>query len=257
MAEGTETEMAGRVALVTGASRGLGREIALSLARHGCDIAVNYKNGETQAEAEAVAREIMAGGRRAVTLPADVSVEAEVNRLFECIEKIFGRLDVLVNNAGTARAQDILDTTLEDWHFLLDTNLTSCFLCSKAALRLMARRKSGAIVNISSVAGERGHLCGQVHYAASKSGIIGLTKTLARTAAPLGIRVNAVAPGLIETDLLLATHSEAELGALAREIPMGIGTPSDVGSAVAFLCSDGARYITGATLDVNGGAYMR
>lgn len=257
MSHRTAGGLAGKVALVTGASRGLGREIAMILAAHGCELALDYKDGSTQAEAEAVARDVADAGGRAVPLRADVTDATEVERLFRCVEEIFGRLDILVNNAGTARAQDVFQTTLEDWRFLLDTNLTSCFLCSQAALRVMARQKSGVIVNISSVAGERGHLCGQVHYAASKSGIIGLTKTLARTAAPLGVRVNAVAPGLIETDLLRSTHSEAELNALAREIPMGIGEPSDVGHAVAFLCGAGARYITGATLDVNGGAYMR
>jgi NAD(P)-dependent dehydrogenase (short-subunit alcohol dehydrogenase family) len=121
----------------------------------------------------------------------------------------------------------------------------------------MAPRRRGRIVSISSVAGSRGHLCGQVHYAASKSGIIGLTKTLARTAAPYGIQVNAVAPGLIDTDLLRATHSPAELAELAREIPLGIGRPEDVASVVAFLLGEGGQYITGATIDVNGGAYMR
>ncbi len=251
------SDMTGNVALVTGASRGLGREIALTLAGGGCDVAVNYKDAGAEEEVQSVVREIAALGRRVVALEGDVSDGAQVDRLFAQVSETFGRLDILVNNAGTARAQDIFSTSEEDWHFILNTNLTSCFLCSKAAMRLMAPRRSGVIVNISSVAGQRGHLVGQVHYSASKSGIIGLTKTLARTAAPLDIRVNAVAPGLIETELLRATHSDAELARLARDIPLGIGRPRDVALAVQFLCGEGGRYITGATLDVNGGAYLR
>jgi NAD(P)-dependent dehydrogenase (short-subunit alcohol dehydrogenase family) len=250
-------ELEGRVAVVTGAARGLGRETALVLAERGCHLVVNYKNAETEESAREVARRICAMGRQAAAVAADVSVNAEVEAMFQYAIETFGTVDILVNNAGTARAQNILETSEADWHYLLDTNLTSCYLCSRAALRIMAAQRGGTIVNISSVAGERGHLCGQVHYAASKSGIVGLTKTVARTAAPFGVRVNAVAPGLIETDLLRSTHSPEELTELVRDIPLGIGTPRDVALAVAFLCGEGGRYITGATLDVNGGAYMR
>jgi NAD(P)-dependent dehydrogenase (short-subunit alcohol dehydrogenase family) len=250
-----ETESS--VALVTGASRGLGRAIAVALAAGGCDVAINYKDAATKDEAQDVVRAVAAAGQRAVAFQADVSEGAQVEQMFRDAEAAFGHLDFLVNNAGIARPETVFDISEESWKEVIDTNLTGCFLCARAALRRMAPRRRGRIVSISSVAGSRGHLCGQVHYAASKSGIIGLTKTLARTAAPYGIQVNAVAPGLIDTDLLRATHSPAELAELAREIPLGIGRPEDVASVVAFLLGEGGQYITGATIDVNGGAYMR
>lgn len=250
-------ELNQHVALITGAARGLGREIALTLAELGCDIAVNFKSGENPTEAHAVVDTIRSMGRRAEAFAADVSVGAEVDELFRRVLDAFGTLRILVNNAGTARPQNILDTSEEDWHSVIDTNLTSCFLCARAALRHMATHRFGTIVNITSVAGERGHLAGQVHYAASKSGMIGLTKTLARTAAPMGVRVNAVAPGLIATELLHQNHPPDELARFAADIPLGIGKPRDVALAVAYLCGEGGRYVTGATLDVNGGAYLR
>jgi NAD(P)-dependent dehydrogenase (short-subunit alcohol dehydrogenase family) len=188
---------------------------------------------------------------------ADVGVPADVDRLFQTTLDQFGRIDILVNNAGTSQPQDIFQITAEDWEKMIRTNLTSCFLCSQAAMRQMAKQRSGRIVNISSVVGHQGALFGHVHYAATKSGMLGITKTLARTAAPLGITVNAVAPGCIETDLLHQTLGPQRVAEMAAKIPLGLGTPRDVGLAVAFLCGEGGRYITGATIDVNGGLYLR
>ncbi|MCI0423553.1 MAG: 3-oxoacyl-ACP reductase FabG [Acidobacteria bacterium] len=248
-------ELKGQVALVTGASRGLGRAIGLVLAEKGADVVVNYHDLEN--EADGAVAEIRSLGRRTLKVRADVSVSSEVTEMFRSVERQFERLDILVNNAGTTRPQNIFETTEDDWHFILQNNLTSCFLCSKAAMQCMARRKSGRIVNISSVVAEQGALYGHIHYAASKSGMLGLTKTLARTAAPLGITVNAVAPGIIETELLRQTHGKEGVQRLTADVPLGLGRPRDVGLAVAFLCGEGGRYITGTTLDVNGGMYMR
>ncbi len=245
----------GKTALVTGASRGLGRGIALVLAELGADVAVNYRSAEI--EARKVCDAIRALGRRAVPIRADVGDPARVEALFNRTLGEFGRLDILVNNAGATRAQDIFETNPEDWEFILRTNLTSAFLCSKQAMTIMRERGGGRIVFISSIVGERGALFGHVHYAATKSGMFGMVKTLARTGAPHGITVNAVAPGIIETELLEQTHGRNEIDKLAAGVPLGLGRPRDVGLAVAYLCSEGGRYITGATLDVNGGMYLR
>lgn len=246
-----------RIALVTGASRGIGKGVALVLAEQGADVVVNHFDPDNQA-AEAVATAVRALGRRALVVRADAGNEPDVEGLFARIHAEFGRLDILVNNAGTNRTQDIFATTLADWEFILRTNLTSSFLCSRAALASMRERQvRGRIVFMSSQVAHRGALFGHVHYAASKSGMLGMVKTLARTAAPLGVTVNAVAPGIIETELLVQTHGE-RLADLVRDVPLGsLGTPRDVGLAVAFLCGEGGRYLTGATLDVNGGMNLR
>ena len=248
-------DLTDKVALVTGASRGLGRGIALVLAEQGVDVVINYRSAD--AEADSVVETITALGRRALKIQADVSREEDVARMFEQIDGEFGTLDILVNNAGTSAAQDIFETSLDDWNFILNTNLKSCFLCSKAAMERMRKRKFGRIVNISSVVGQQGALFGHVHYAATKSGMLGFTKTLARTGAPLGITVNAVAPGIIETELLTQTHGEEGVANLTQKVPLGLGTVRDVGLAVAYLCGEGGRYVTGITLDVNGGLYFR
>lgn len=249
------TEMSGQVALVTGASRGLGRGIAQVLAQRGADLVVNYHSAKSHAD-ELVAEIAKAGGR-ALAVQADATNPTDVDRLFQTALDHFGRIDILVNNAGTSQPKDIFEITLEDWDTIIKTNLTSCFLCSQAAMRDMAKRRSGRIVNISSVVGHQGALFGHVHYAATKSGMLGFTKTLARTAAPLGITVNAVAPGCIDTELLHETLGQEKIAELEAQIPLGIGTTRDVGLAVAFLCGEGGRYITGATIDVNGGIYLR
>ncbi|OGV76158.1 MAG: short-chain dehydrogenase [Lentisphaerae bacterium RIFOXYB12_FULL_65_16] len=247
----------GKVALVTGASRGIGKGVALVLAEQGADVVVgHFRTGDNAADS--VADAIRAMGRKALLVRADVGAAPEVARMFEEIHTEFGRVDILVNNAGTTRAQDVFATTIDDWDFIVRTNLTSSFLCSKAAMESMRERNiSGRIVFMSSIVGHRGALFGHVHYAATKSGMLGMVKTLARTGAPLGITVNGVAPGIIETELLVQTHGET-IADLIKDVPLGcLGTPRDVGLAVAFLCGEGGRYITGATLDVNGGMYLR
>jgi 3-oxoacyl-[acyl-carrier protein] reductase len=248
-------ELEGKIALVTGAVRGIGKGIALVLAEKGADVIINDKN--MSYEGEALESQIKALGRRTLMIEADVSIEADVKNMFSEIQKQFGRLDILVNNAGTSQAKDIFDSTLEDWHYILNTNLTSCFLCSKEAMSMMANQHSGRIINISSVVGERGALFGHVHYAATKSGMIGMTKTLARTGAPMGITVNAVAPGIIETELLFETHGAEGVEKLSATIPMGLGKPRSIGLAVAYLAGEGGSYITGTSIDVNGGINMR
>ncbi|NMA45339.1 MAG: SDR family oxidoreductase, partial [Lentisphaerae bacterium] len=196
-------------------------------------------------------------GVRALAVQADVGVAAAVDAMFAQIDKDFGHLDILVNNAGTSRAETIFEMSEESWDFILNTNLKSMFLCSKAAMLRMRERREGRIINMSSVVGHQGALFGHVHYAASKSGILGFTKTLARTGAPLGITVNAVAPGVIRTELLYQTHGEAGVKKLAESIPLGLGELRDVGLSVAFLAGEGGRYLTGICIDVNGGMYMR
>jgi NAD(P)-dependent dehydrogenase (short-subunit alcohol dehydrogenase family) len=245
----------GRVALVTGAARGLGAGIALSLAREGASVVVNDLAPAEEMEASAAA--VLEAGARALVAQADVRSEEQVEAMFRRVDAEFGRIDILVNNAGIVRRQDIFETTLEDWRAVLDTHLTGMFLCSRAAMLRMRERRWGRIIQISSVVAFRGAIRGFVHYAAAKGGQVSFTRTLARTAAPYGITVNAVAPGVIETEMLREAHGEAGIRELDREIPLGLGTPGDVGAAVAFLASEEARHITGATLDVNGGMYFR
>ena len=250
-----EKQCEGRVALVTGSSGGISRSTALTLAREGADVVVNYRS--TKTAAEEVVAQVRQMSRQAIKVGADVSKADQVKRLFETIEKEFGRLVILINNAGTAADQDIFQTREEDWDFMLDNNLKSCFLCCKAAMAIMAKQKSGRIVNISSIVAQRGALYGHVHYAATKNGMLGITKSLARTAAPLGINVNAIAPGHIETELASQVIGKDRLAELVAAIPLGLGKPRDIGLVAAFLCGEGGRYITGATIDVNGGIWFR
>lgn len=248
-------ELRGKVALITGAAQGLGRGIALELAAAGAEAIVNDLPDNPRAQ-QTVA-ELRKYGVRAAYIGADVTDESAVQTMYQRVREEFGRLDILVNNAGTTKPQDIFATSLEDWKQVIDTNLTSMFLCSKYAMPLLKESGAGRIINISSVVAHRGALLGHVHYAATKSGALGFTKTLARTAAPLGITVNAIAPGIIATDLLYATHGQDGVAELAATVPLGLGQPEDIGQAAVFLAGAGARYITGATIDVNGGMYLR
>ena len=245
----------GNIALVTGASGGLGAATVEALAECGAKVIINHLNQPE--EAQSLAARLREKGSEAEALPGDVSSEDSVKAMFDHLRERNGKLDILINNAGIARQQDIFETALQDWNQVMDVNLTGCFLCCREAMTMMRNHLGGRIINISSMVAHQGSLYGPVHYAASKSGMLGLTKTLARTAAPFGITVNAVAPGIIATELLYRTNGREAVEKLARQVPLGLGLPRDVGLAVAFLASDAARYITGATLDVNGGMYLR
>jgi len=241
----------GRVALVTGASRGIGRAIAQGLATRGATV-VAAARGE---HAAGTAADIQAGGGRAQAASLDVTDRDAVDAVIARMVEEFGRIDILVNNAGIARDQLLLRMKRDDWDAVLATNLTAAYSCIQAALKPMLRQRSGRIVNVSSVVGQAGN-AGQANYAASKAGLIGLTKAVALEVASRNITVNAVAPGLIDTDMTRAVSASAQESWQGR-IPLGrLGTPEDVAAAVVFLASDEAAYITGHVLAVNGGMYV-
>ena len=243
-------ELAGKVALVTGASRGIGRATALELARRGAKVAVNYVSN--QAAAEAVAADAVATGAEALVVAADVGDTAAVEAMVKAVQERWGRIDILVNNAGQARDGLAMRMDLEDWDFVLRTNLTSAFLCSKAVLRPMLRQRWGRIVNMSSIVGVYGN-AGQSNYAAAKAGLIGYTKSLAKEVASRNVTVNALAPGWIETDMVAAVPDTIRSEALGRIAAGRMGTVEDVAGTVAFLCSDAAGYITGQVIGIDGG----
>ena len=241
------TDLHGRIALVTGASRGIGRSIAIMLAGCGADVAVNYK---TQGkEAQATLQQVTSQGRRAIAVQADVSRSSEVANMITTVEKDLGPVDVLVNNAGIARHQNIEEITESDWDEILAVNLKSVFLVTQAVLPGMRQRHWGRIINISSGAAQTGGVVG-LHYTAAKAGIEGLTRAYARRLVKEGITVNAVAPSLIETDMMPDVESRRKL------IPLGrLGRPDEVAEAVIFLAGNG--YMTGQTIYLNGGMYFR
>jgi len=244
-----------RVAVVTGASRGIGKAIALELSSRGAAVIINCKCEADTNEADAVVQQIVDNGGQAQVVTADVTDEAQVDMLFKSAVQAFGKVDILVNNAGITRDNVIMMMKADDFDAVIQTNLRSAWLCSKAAVRSMMRKRYGRIVNISSVSGMMGQ-AGQTNYSASKAGIIGLTKALAREVASRGITVNAVAPGFVLTDL--TKDLPEELTARLNDfIPLGRwGTVEDVALATAFLASDDAQYITGHILNVDGGMAM-
>lgn len=245
--------LTGKTALVTGASRGIGRAIALSLAEAGADVAVNYAGSEAAA-AEVVSL-IEAMGRKAVKIKADVSSSQEVDDMFKIVLETFGKLDILVNNAGITRDNLIMRMKEEEFDQVIATNLKGVFNCVKAATRPMMKQRYGRIINISSVVGALGNP-GQANYVAAKAGVIGLTKATAKELASRGITVNAVAPGFIETDMT-DKLSEDTRSQLLQQIPLArLGQPEDIAKAVRFLASEDAAYMTGQTIHVDGGMYM-
>jgi 3-oxoacyl-[acyl-carrier protein] reductase len=241
----------GRVALVTGASRGIGRAIARALAARGATVVAAARDGH----AGSTAADIQAEGGQAQAVSLDVTDRSAIDAVIARMVDEFGRVDVLVNNAGIARDQLLLRMKRDDWDAVIATNLTAAYGCIQSVLRPMLKQRSGRIVNVSSVVGQAGN-AGQANYAASKAGLIGLTKAVALEVASRNITVNAVAPGLIDTDMTRAV-SQAAQQTWQERIPLGrLGTPDDVAAAVAFLASDEAAYITGHVLAVNGGMYV-
>ena len=242
----------GRVALVTGASQGIGYATARTLARRGATIAVAARN---QQKLEELAASIIAAGGKAAAFPMDVADEEQVKSAVKSVIAHFGKIDILVNNAGITRDQLVMRMKRADWDAVLGTNLTSAYLCIQSVIPSMLKQRWGRIINITSIFGQMGQ-AGQANYSASKAGLIGLTMAIAREVASRNITSNAIAPGFIETSMTSVLSDEFKQTAV-KQIPLGrVGTPDDVANAVAFLASDEASYITGHVLNVNGGMLM-
>lgn len=243
----------GKTALVTGASRGIGKAIALELAKHGANVAINFAGNKEMAEA--VAKEISEMGNKAITVQANVSDESQVKNMIKETIATFGSLDILVNNAGVTRDQLLMRMKEEDFDHVINTNLKGVFLCTKAVTRQMMKQRSGKIINIASIVGVSGNP-GQANYVAAKAGVIGFTKTVAKELATRNILVNAVAPGFIRTDMT-DELTEEQKQAILTNIPLEkLGTAEDVAKTVRFLASDDANYITGQTIHIDGGLVM-
>jgi len=242
----------GQVAIVTGASRGIGRAVAIALATEGAKVVVNY--AKSSQAADAVVAEIEGMGSEAIALQADVAQTDQVDALFSAVLEQWGRIDILVNNAGITRDTLLIRMKLEDWQAVIDLNLTGVFLCTKAASKVMLKQRSGRIINVTSVVGEMGN-AGQANYSASKAGVIGFTKTIAKEVASRGITVNAVAPGFITTDMTADLKVGEEV---LKMIPLGrYGEPDEVAGLIRFLAADAAAaYITGQVINVDGGMVM-
>jgi 3-oxoacyl-[acyl-carrier protein] reductase len=244
-------ELEGKIALVTGASRGIGRAVSMTLARQGALVVAAARS----TNADRTVEEIVGAGGRAEAASVDVTDRTALEQLPAAVAARHGRLDIIVSNAGIARDQLLMRMKAEDWDAVLATNLTATFTLTQAALRPMLKQRSGRIITIGSVVGQMGN-AGQTSYAASKAGLIGFSKALAREVASRGITVNVIAPGLIDTDMTRAVSEKAQEG-WSAQIPLGrLGSVDDVAAAVCFLASDEAAYITGHVLAVNGGMYM-
>lgn len=248
----TTGRFSGQVAIVTGAGRGMGKATALTLARDGAAVVVNDVRREL---AEAVAEEIKAAGGRALDFVADVSNEAEVQAMVVAAVEQLGSVDILVNNAGILRSTTPLeDIPLQEWELMMTINVTGVFLCTKAVLPIMKAKRSGKIVNVSSSAGRSTSTFGGAHYTTSKAAVLGLSRHTAREAAPYNINVNAVAPGSMDTEMVRELATPEHMQSESQKIPLRrLGTAQDEANLVAFLCSEESSYITGATIDINGG----
>ena len=241
-----------KVAIVTGASRGIGRAIALALASQGAKVVASARNAEALAQ---LAEEIKAQGGDALAVVGDVALEDDANNLVKQAVEAYGQVDVFVNNAGITRDGLLLRMKNDDWDAVLDTNLKGAFLCTRAVAKVMSKQRSGRIINISSVVGEMGN-AGQANYCASKAGLLGLTKSVARELARRNVTVNAITPGFITTEMTEDMTEKAQ-EIMTEQIPLGRpGSAADVANAVIFLASDQSAYITGQVLGVNGGMYM-
>lgn len=249
-------EFTKKVALVTGASSGIGYATAIALAEQGAAVALNYHKNE--AGARKAQQQIREAGGRAIVVQADVTKSRDVSALVEQTTFEFGAIDILVNNAGSLIERlKILDLTEERWDEVMDLNLKSAFLCSKAVVATMMERGSGTIINVSSIAGRNGGGLGAIHYSAAKGGLIAFTKGLAKELAPYGVRVNSVSPGFIETPYHEQFSTAEAIQAAVSNIPLGrVGSAAEVGKVIAFLASDGASYLVGETIEINGGMLM-
>lgn len=242
--------MKDKVALVTGGSRGIGKEIALGLASRGANVAISYNSNESLAQE--VVEEIKQSGVKAIAIKGNSAIEEDVNNIVSKVEEELGTIDILVNNAGITKDNLIIRMKSEDWDDVLNVNLKGTFLTTKAVVRGMMKKRYGKIINISSVVGVSGN-AGQGNYSASKAGVIGFTKSMAKELASRGIRVNAIAPGFIKTDMTDVLKDEIK-EELLRNIPLGsLGDPKDIANAVNFLASQESDYITGQVINVNGG----
>jgi 3-oxoacyl-[acyl-carrier protein] reductase len=249
-------DLTGKVAIITGAASGIGRATAVTLAESGAAVTINYRRNEN--DAELLRKQILSTGGRAITVQADVTRASDVEALVKRAAEEFGPVDVLVNNAGSlVERLRILELTEERWDEVMDLNLKSAFLCSKAVVPSMIERKAGAIINLSSIAGRNGGALGSIHYSTAKGGLITFTKGLAKELAPFGVRVNAVSPGVIDTPYHKQFSSPEMMKNYLNAIPLGrVGKPEEVAKVIAFLASDAASYLAGETIEINGGMFM-
>lgn len=246
-------DLKGKVALVTGGSRGIGREIAIGLSKLGADIAFTYSSNSIKAME--VVEELIQNGVKAIAIQGNVSIEEDVNSIVSQVEEKLGGIDILVNNAGITKDNLLIRMKPEDWDDVMNVNLKGVFLCTKAVARGMMKKKYGKIINISSVVGVTGN-AGQGNYSASKAGVIGFTKSMAKELASRGIRVNAIAPGFIQTDMTAVLKDDIK-EAMLNNIPLNhFGTPKDISNVVNFLASEASDYITGQVIKVDGGMAM-